>query len=144
MKIPLPVPAPYQRSGQREFAVRVAERADPDLREDLRAPERRPVGVESERPEQRPKDLVALPTARQPPTGIGVDKNALALRKMRINRREQFVARPSATRPDRGPIAVADCRPILFHHVRLDGAAGLAEFRLQVGRPVRPMLASPT
>ena len=34
---PVPVPAPYQRSGQREFAVRVAERADPAAAVEARA-----------------------------------------------------------------------------------------------------------
>ena len=54
------------------------------------------------------RDLVALPTARQPPPRIRVDKYTTSLRKIILDSRKQFVARPTATRPNRLPTAITN------------------------------------
>src|SRR5688572_11032284 len=59
------------------------------------------------------RDLVPLPTARQPPAWIGINKNATSLHEMILDRRKELVAWPSAPRTNCLPTAFADGGPVM-------------------------------
>src|ERR1051326_1241790 len=64
------------------------------------------------------RDLITLPSARQPPAWIRIDKHTSPVIQMLLNNRKQLVARPATASSNRLPTPLTNRRPVM-HRDRL-------------------------
>ena len=60
------------------------------------------------------RNLVALPTAEDPPAGVGINKDSPALFEILFDRGYQVITGPAPTRADRFPITFAHSSPVIY------------------------------